>query len=63
MFSFAMAILLFLRDVSLITLYLVRRFIDQQQSPIFIRPQTTEGKQRSRVDMDASVNINRYLLE
>lgn len=61
-FSFAMAILLFLRDVSLITLYMIRRFIDQAEDPK-IRPQTEGKVYMSRVEMDASVNISKYLLD
>lgn len=36
-FSFAMAVLLFLRDVTLITLYFVKKFIDHSAEPL-IRP-------------------------
>lgn len=60
-FSFAMSILLFIRDVSLITVYFIKKFIDHSAEPI-IRPQT-EGKYMSRVEMDASTNITNYLLE
>jgi len=60
-FSFAMALLLFLRDVTLITLYFIKKFIDQSAEPM-IRPQA-EGKHMSRVEMEASTNITNYLLE
>ncbi len=60
-FSFAMAILLFLRDVTLITLYFVKKFIDNSAEPL-IRPQA-EGKYMSRVEMDASINITAYLMD
>jgi hypothetical protein len=60
-FSFAMAILLFLRDASLITLYMSRKFIDNIAEPK-IRPQG-EGKYMSRVEMDASVNISSFLAD
>lgn len=60
-FSFAMAILLFLRDVTLITLFFVKKFIDNSVEPL-IRPQA-EGKYMSRVEMDASINISAYLLD
>jgi hypothetical protein len=56
-----MAILLFLRDASLITLYMVRKFIDNAAEPV-IRPQG-EGKYMSRVEMDASVNISSFLAD
>ena len=60
-FSFAMSVLLFLRDATLITLYFVKKFIDHSAEPL-IRPQA-EGKYMSRVEMDASVNISAYLLD
>jgi hypothetical protein len=60
-FSFAMSVLLFLRDVTLITLYFVKKFIDNSAEPL-IRPQA-EGKYMSRVEMDASINISAYLLD
>jgi len=56
-----MAILLFLRDATLVTLYMVRKFIDNAVEPT-IRPQG-EGKYRSRVEMDASVNISSFLAD
>ncbi len=56
-----MAILLFLRDATLITLYMVKKFIDNAAEPA-IRPQG-EGKYMSRVEMDASVNITSFLAD
>jgi len=56
-----MGILLFLRDAALITLYFTKKFIDHSAEPL-IRPQV-EGKYMSKVDMDASITINNYLLE
>ena len=56
-----MSVLIFLRDVTLITLYVIKKFIDQTADPL-IRPQA-EGKYMSRVEMDASTNITNYLLE
>jgi hypothetical protein len=60
-FSFAMAILLFVRDATLITLYIIKKFIDNTGEPL-IRPQA-EGKHMSRIEMEASVNITNYLLD
>lgn len=60
-FSFAMALLLFLRDVTLISIFFVKKFIDQTQEPL-IRPQGA-GRYMSRVEMEASTNISNYLLD
>jgi hypothetical protein len=61
-FSFAMSIMLFLRDITLITMYVIKRFIDNggsQDEPL-IRP-LAEGKYVTRVEMDADANISGYL--
>lgn len=56
-----MAILLFLRDVTLITLYIIKKFIDSSngEEPL-IRPQA-EGKYVTRIEMEAEANITAYL--
>ena len=60
-FSFAMSVLIFVRDATLITLFIARKFIDQSSDPL-IRPQA-EGKNMSRVELEASTNISNYLLD
>jgi len=61
-FSFAMSILLFLRDIAMITLYMAKKFIDQSSNPL-IRPEVEGKYYSSKVDMEASVNISNYLLD
>jgi len=56
-----MSVLIFVRDATLITLFIVKKFIDQSADPL-IRPQA-EGKNMSRVDLEASTNISNYLLD
>lgn len=61
-FAFAMNILLFLRDVTLITMFFIKKFIDHTEEP-YIRP-LAEGKYAtSKVEMDSLTNITNYLLE
>lgn len=48
--SFAMSIMLFIKDVTLISLYLIRKFIDQSSNPA-IRPKGV-GKILSKVSRE-----------
>lgn len=59
-FSFAMSVLLFIRDASLITLFIAKKFIDDNADPL-IRPQA-DGKYMNKIEMEASINISAYLL-
>lgn len=60
-FSFAMSILLFIKDVTLITLFFIKKFIDQTQEPL-IRP-LAEGKVLSKIEMEATNNISNYIID
>ena len=60
-FSFAISILLFIKDITLITMYVIRRFIDHSHDPK-LRP-STEGKMISRIQREASMNIKSYLMD
>jgi hypothetical protein len=59
-FAFAMNILLFLRDVTLITVFFIKKFIDHSEDPS-IRPLAEGRYTTARVDMDQLTNITKYL--
>ncbi len=60
-FSFAMTILLFIKDATLLTLYMIRRFIDGASAPE-LRPKAT-GQIFRKVSRENALNIRNYLMD
>ena len=61
-FSFAIAIILFIKDVTLLTMYIIKRFIDQSRNPT-LRPTLDGNRMISRIQKEHQVNIKSYLMD
>jgi hypothetical protein len=56
-----MTIMLFMKDVTLLTLYAIKKFIDHASNPE-LRPKT-KGRMFSKIQRETSLNIRNYLMD
>jgi hypothetical protein len=60
-FAFLVSLTMFIKNMTILTIFAIRKFIDNKQNPQ-MRP-STQWRSLSRVEKEESVNIQHYLMD